>query len=101
MPEKASRLMGRKHGRLEARIRPEQKALLERAAMLQGQSLSDFVIGSAQRAAEQVIRDHEVIRLSVEDSRAVVEALLNPPEPNEQLRKAAEEYQRLIVNPIL
>lgn len=31
--------------RLEARITPSQKALLERAAALSGRSLSEFVVG--------------------------------------------------------
>ncbi len=81
-------------GRLAARINPEQKELLQRAADLQGRSLSDFVIESAQRAAEEVIREHEVITLSARDSRAFAEALLNPPPPNERLRAAFARYQQ-------
>lgn len=42
--------------RLEARISPEQKALLERAAALEGRSLTDFVVASAQAAAHETIR---------------------------------------------
>jgi uncharacterized protein (DUF1778 family) len=80
--------------RLEARVSAEQKALLQRAADLQGRTLSDFIIGSAQRAAEEIIREHTVITLTAQDSRAFVEALLNPPAPNERLRAAAARYKQ-------
>ncbi len=80
--------------RLEARVSHEQKALIQRAADLLGRSLSDFIVGSAQRAAEEVLREHEVMTLTARDSRAFVEALLNPPAPNEQLRAAAARYKR-------
>jgi uncharacterized protein (DUF1778 family) len=81
-----------KRERLEARVSAEQKALLQRAADLQGRTLSDFIIGSAQQAAEEIIREHMVITLTAQDSRAFVEALLNPPAPNERLRAAAARY---------
>jgi uncharacterized protein (DUF1778 family) len=42
--------------RLEARVSAEQKALMERAAALEGRSLTDFVVGSAQAAAAATIR---------------------------------------------
>jgi len=86
-----------KRGRLAARITEEQKVLLQRAADLQGRSLSDFVIESAQRVAEAVIREREVITLSTEDSRAFAEAMLNPPAPNERLRAAFARYQHEVV----
>lgn len=89
-----TRLRNTKHRRLQARISDEQKELMQRAADLEGRTLSDFVIDSAQRRAEEVIREHEVIRLSPRDSRAFVEALLNPPPPSERVRALAARYQR-------
>lgn len=83
-----------KSERLETRISAAQKDLLQRAAALQGRSLSDFVVASAQRAAEQAIREHQIITLSERDSRAFVEAILADDEPNEHLRAAAARYQR-------
>ena len=82
-----------KNARLEARITPEQKELIERAAAYEGRSVSDFVVGTVQQAAKAVVQEHEVLRLNESQSRAFVETLLNPPEPNEALRKAAEQYQ--------
>jgi uncharacterized protein (DUF1778 family) len=78
--------------RLEARITPEQKALFERAAQLQGQTLTDYIVASLQRSSEEVIRAHHIITLSAQDSATFVEALLDPPEPNEYLQMAAARY---------
>lgn len=83
---------GPRSERLEARISAEQKALFQRAAELQGRTLTDFIVASVQDAAVRTIDEMQVIRLSVEDSKAFAEALLNPPEPNERLRAAARRY---------
>ncbi len=86
----------RKRERLEARVSPEQKALFERAARLQGRSLTDFMIGALHEAAARAIRDREVLTLSARDSLTLAEALLNPPEPNTALRAADRRYRELL-----
>ncbi|RUZ72763.1 DUF1778 domain-containing protein [Mesorhizobium sp. M7A.F.Ca.US.006.01.1.1] len=83
--------------RLEARISPDMLSVVKRAAEIQGRSVSDFVVSAAQEAAQRTIEETAIIRLSIEDQRALVEAILNPPEPNEALRKAADAYKRLVV----
>jgi uncharacterized protein (DUF1778 family) len=80
--------------RLGARVPADVKATLQRAADLTGRSLSDFVIASAQAAAEETIRQHAIMELTARDSRLLAEALLNPPEPNARLRTAFEDYDR-------
>lgn len=80
--------------RLEARVSPELKKRLQYAADLLGCSLSEFLLRNAEAAANEVIREHQIIRLTTEDSRAFVNALLNPPEPNSQLRSAFENYKK-------
>lgn len=82
--------------RLEARISPKILALVRRAAEMQGRSLSDFVVSAAQEAARKAIEDDLVLRLSVEDQRALADSLLNPPRPNAALRRAAAAHRRLI-----
>jgi uncharacterized protein (DUF1778 family) len=84
----------RKSERLEVRVSRAQKALLQEAAALQGRTLSEFVTASVQQAAEQAIREHKVLTLTAEDSRAFAETLLSPPAPNERLRALAERYKR-------
>lgn len=82
--------------RLEARLSMEQKALLERAAALEGRSLTDFVVSSAQMAAVETIQRHELITLTARDSAAFAEALTHPPAPNARLRAAARRHRDLI-----
>ncbi len=82
--------------RLETRIRADQKALLQRAADLTGRTLTDFVVASAVAAAEEAIRDHQVITLTLEDSIAFAEAVLNPPEPNADLRALVQRYREFV-----
>jgi uncharacterized protein (DUF1778 family) len=85
-----------KSERLEARATSEQKELLQRAAELTGRSVSDFVISSAVAAAEETVRAHEVVQLTARDTRAFVEAFLNPRGPNEAMRKHARRYRELV-----
>jgi uncharacterized protein (DUF1778 family) len=82
--------------RLEARISQEQKRLLERAAALEGRSLTDFVVASAQAAALETIQRHEVIALTARDSLDFAEALMQPPAPNARLRAEARRHRDLI-----
>ena len=72
--------------RLEARVTAEQKSLIERAAALQGRSVTDFVLTSVQDAARRAIEEHSQLALSVRDSEAFVDALLNPQPVNDRLR---------------
>ena len=85
-----------KRERLEARLSPAQKELFQRAAILQGRTLTDFVVQAAQAAAEETIRTHQVVTLSTRDSALFAEAILNPEEPNERLRSAAARYRAFV-----
>lgn len=82
--------------RLEARISRDQKALFQRAAELQGRTLTDFVIASVHDAAVRVVEEAQTIKLSAKDSHAFAEALLNPREPNARLKAAARRYLKLV-----
>jgi len=79
--------------RIDARLPAATKALIERAAVITGVTLSDFVISRAYEAARTVVGEHDTWVLSRRASKAFVEALLNPPEPNEALRAAAARYK--------
>lgn len=82
--------------RLEARVSSEQKALFQRAAELQGRSLTDFVISSVHDAAVRTIEEVHLVRLNADESQAFAEALLNPREPTDRLRAAARRYLETI-----
>jgi uncharacterized protein (DUF1778 family) len=83
-----------KKARLEARISVEQKKLFLQAANIQGTSVSDFVVMSAQVAARNVIQEQHLMKLTARDTEILVNALLNPTEPNEKLRAAAERFKK-------
>jgi uncharacterized protein (DUF1778 family) len=83
--------------RIEARISPEILTVVKRAAEIQGRSVSDFVVAAAQEAAQRTIEEMAIIRLSVEDQQLMMDSVLNPPDPNEALRKAFEAHKRLVV----
>jgi uncharacterized protein (DUF1778 family) len=85
-----------KVARLEARITVEQKQFLERAADLQGRSLTEFGVSSAQEAARAAISEHELMSLTARDTRAFVSALLNPPSPGKRLQRAAARYKAIM-----
>lgn len=72
--------------RLEVRLAPEEKELVERAAALGGNSAADFVRSVVLAAAREAVGEGKVIELTAEGSRLFVEALVEPPEPNGNLR---------------
>jgi uncharacterized protein (DUF1778 family) len=77
--------------RLELRLASDEKAIIERAAELSGSNTTDFVRSTMLTAAKEAVRMHEVIELTAEGSRVFVEALIDPPEPNEHLRALARD----------
>ncbi|MBX3484789.1 DUF1778 domain-containing protein [Phenylobacterium sp.] len=94
MAESAIRPGRTRSERLEARVTAAQKSLIERAAALQGRSVTDFVLTSVQEAARRAIEDHQRFDLSVRDSEAFVEALLDPRPVNDRLRETVNRYRR-------
>ncbi|MBZ9741944.1 MULTISPECIES: DUF1778 domain-containing protein [unclassified Mesorhizobium] len=82
--------------RLEARITADQKSLIEHAAALQGRTVTDFVLSSVQEAARRAIEEHQRLDLSVRDSRAFVDALINPQPVNDRLRETVRRYRQAI-----
>jgi uncharacterized protein (DUF1778 family) len=82
--------------RLEARISPDVLAIVKRAAEIQGRSVSDFVVAAAQEAAHKAIEEIGIIRLSVEDQRAITEAILNPPPLSPALEQAIAQHRSIV-----
>jgi uncharacterized protein (DUF1778 family) len=80
--------------RLEARVTAEQKRLIERAAEIQGTSLTDFVVHKLQEAAMETIQQFDTLHLRDEDRKVFFHALLNPPEPNDYAKAAVARYKQ-------
>lgn len=91
--------MKAKSKRIEARIKPDTLALVQRAAELQGRSVSEFVVTAAETAARRALAEASIVRLSLEDQRSFVELLLNPPEPTPALERALASHEALIGPP--
>jgi len=79
-----------KSERLNARITPSAKALLERASSLEGRSVTDFVVAKAMEAAVRSIADYDRILLTEQERDRFFAALLTSPKPSEDARKAAK-----------
>ncbi len=78
---------------LDVRLPAAVKWQIEKAAELQGRSVSDFVVAAALNQASQVIEQQMVLKLCLEDSMALAEAFLNEPEPNKKAIEAARRYR--------
>jgi uncharacterized protein (DUF1778 family) len=83
----------KKEERLEARCAPEVKQRIERAATLQGRSLTDFLVSAADEKACKVIEQYQIVRLSIEQSAALADALLNPPPANAKAVAAMRRHK--------
>ncbi|MGH2903989.1 MAG: DUF1778 domain-containing protein [Solirubrobacteraceae bacterium] len=77
-----------KEERLQIRVDPSDKALLERAAAASHLNVSSFVMQAAALRAEEVLAERSSIRLSADAAIAFSEALERPAEVNQRLAKA-------------
>jgi uncharacterized protein (DUF1778 family) len=83
--------------RFDARIPEAQKALFEKAAGLAGyRTLTDFLISSAQEKANAIIEHHNMILASLKDQEIFFNNIIDPPKPNENLKKAFKNYQQVL-----
>jgi uncharacterized protein (DUF1778 family) len=79
--------------RFDARLDEDQKLLIQRAADLEGRTMTDFVLHSAKVAAERTIQERAMLILTARDTEAFVAAILNPAAPGPALRTAARDYK--------
>ncbi len=77
-----------KEERLQIRVGPTDKALLERAAAASHLNVSAFVVQAAASKAEEILAERSSIRLSPEAAVAFTEALERPAEVNGRLASA-------------
>ncbi len=86
----------KKNARLEARVTEEQKQLMERAAFLRGQNLTEFIVAVLAETSLQIIKDRELIELTDRDRQAFANALLNPSTPSDRAYTDAQWYEQLM-----
>lgn len=72
------------------------KAKVEQAAALCGMTVTSFINGMLELAADKTISRIRARELTERDSAALLGMLKNPARPNAALRKAARRYRELM-----
>jgi uncharacterized protein (DUF1778 family) len=96
----AGEVRERRTERMEQRVRPSTKRLIEAAAIAVGQDQSDFVTGAAYERALSVLEGRMVTRLPIEEMAEFAAALDRAKPPNEQLAELMADYERAVDEPI-
>jgi uncharacterized protein (DUF1778 family) len=95
-PQKKRRGRPAAKERVDFRLEPEHKALIERAAACRGESMTGYAVSTLVREAQRVLREHEVVTLSERDRDRFLELLEKPPRPTAALRRAGRRHRSLI-----
>lgn len=83
--------------RIDVRISKEQKEFVKYASEIRGfKNLTEFIIFCVNKEANEIILENNLILKSLEDKRVFVDALLNPPAPNEKLKRAQLNYLKFV-----
>jgi uncharacterized protein (DUF1778 family) len=84
-----------KDERLQIRVDPSDKSLLERAAAASHLNVSAFVLQAAAARAEQILADRHTIRLDERAAKLFSEALERPAGVNKRLAEALQRPHEL------
>ncbi len=77
--------------KLDIRLSADAKRLLQEAAEARHKSLSEFVLDSALGAAQDVLKENNVIGLNVEQWTAFMAALDEPPRRHPRMERLLKE----------
>jgi uncharacterized protein (DUF1778 family) len=80
------RSAARKDDVIQIRASAETKAILNRAANIRGQKLSEFMLETARRQAEETLLDQRIFFLDDRAHEKFLALLDNPPKPSKELR---------------
>jgi len=80
----------RKEHPISMRLPEADVAMIDRAATLRGRSRTDFVRDAAVRAAEEVVMEQSLIRMSPEGFDAFMEVLAAPAAPVPEMVELAK-----------
>ena len=84
--------------RINLRLSGTAKQRIERAASVEGKTVSAFIVASALDHAEKTMDRHETMSLAREDAIRFFHALDSPPAPNDRLRAALDEHERRVLS---
>ena len=85
-----------KKERINLRLESSAKNLIEKAASLEGKTVSHFILHSALERGEKTVKEHETISLNMKNSRDFFDALTGPVGFNEKLTSAFEEHEQRV-----
>lgn len=83
-----------KTNRIDLRVSKEQKELLETAASIKGLSVSSYLLTNCLSIAKADIAEHQKLILSDRDRDLFLSLIANPPQPNQDLVEAMQEFQQ-------
>lgn len=89
----ATQTAPRKTTRLDLRVRPDVKQIIEQAADVLGVSTTDFASATLVAEAQAVLDRHQRITLNNADRDRFLEALASEEGPNEALVQAAHKFK--------
>lgn len=84
-----------KKQRIDLRLNEDDKHMIEEAAAMTNQSISQFMVSTASERAAEVIDQHRRLLLNEESWNQVMDAITNPPAPNDRLKRAANRLREL------
>lgn len=79
--------------RIDLRLTDDDKNIIEEAAALSNQTVTQFMVSSASERAAAIIEAHRRLILNNESWNLVMDAISHPPAPNEKLKRAAKRLQ--------
>jgi uncharacterized protein (DUF1778 family) len=77
--------------KLDLRLTPSAKRVLQTAALAANRSVSEFVVESALARAEETLPDRQRFGLTADQWKAFQDALAAPPRPARRLAKLLKE----------
>lgn len=84
-----------KKQRIDLRLTDDDKSMIEEAAAMTNQTITQFMVSSASERAAEVIEQHRRLVLNEASWDRVMQAISNPPAPNERLKRAAKRLQNM------
>lgn len=82
--------------RLDFRLTVEKKKIIEQAANLSGQTVSDFAVSVLVKTAQDVIERHHQTELSNRDRDLFLSLIESDSSPNTYLKKAVGHYKKKV-----
>lgn len=79
-----------KKERIDLRLTTDTRSMIEDAAAMNNQSITQFMVESASERAELIMEKHRRLALSEGSWNLVMDAISNPTSPNERMKQASE-----------